>query len=302
MLERLKWILPAIFLLVAMIMLATSSREPGRPASPAMSLVMEVVGPVENVLTISARAVIDIFDHYFYLVRVRQENENLRKIIDDQKELINQTAEYRLANERLTTLLGLRQAYPSLVMKPAYILAWDPGPWLRAVTISIGSLDGVALDQAVIHPTGVVGRVVAVSPNYAQVMLTTDFNSSIDAFIQRTRAVGILSGQGDLAMTLKYLRKTEDVRPGDKVVTSGLDGIFPGGLALGLVTRVDRQNPEIFAYLQVAPTVVFTRLEEVMVVINQAPSIDWLTLAPRLRPLLEEGAGVGSPIQDEAGN
>lgn len=288
MFDRLKWLLPALTLLLAMILLSASSRQPGRVSSSLTSVVLEVAGPIENLLISSARAVEDFFQHYFYLVGVRQENEELRAVIDRQELQIVQLNEYKAGSERLTALLGLRQAYPYLIMKPAYVLAWDPGPWFRSVTISVGSSDGVLPEQAVIHDAGVVGRVVEVSPNYARVLLATDFNSSIDAFIQRTRAVGILSGEGSRPMSLKYVRKDEDVRPGDQVVTSGLDGFFPRGLALGQVTRVNRQSVDTFAAVEVAPAVSFDRLEEVMVLINQGPPIDWLTLAPRLRPLFED--------------
>ncbi len=293
MFDRLKWLLPALTLLLAMILLSASSRQPGRVSSPLAAVVLEVVGPVENVLTSSARAVEDFFQHYFYLVDVRRENEELRAVIDRQGQQIVQLNEYKAASERLTALLGLRQAYPHLIMKPAYVLAWDPGPWFRSVTISVGSRDGVLAEQAVIHDTGVVGRVVEVSPHYARVLLATDFNSSIDAFIQRTRAVGILSGEGSRPLSLKYVRKDEDVRPGDQVVTSGLDGYFPRGLALGQVSRVNRQSVDTFASVEVIPAVSFNRLEEVMVLINQGPPVDWLTLAPRLRPFFEDAEAAG---------
>ncbi len=287
MFERLKWLLPAATLLLSMALLSASSRQPERGSVPT-SLLLEVVGPVERVLTASAREVERFWSGYLALVGLREENRTLREILTRQEQQLAQLGEYQAANERLTGLLGLRPAYPHLLMKPAYILAWEPGPWFRSVIISVGARDGVAVNQAVVHDQGVVGRVVEVTPNYARVLLATDFNSSIDSFVQRTRAVGILSGQGARPMSLRYVRKDEDVRPGDLVVTSGLDGVFPRGLALGTVGQVNRQSADMFAAVEVIPQVVFDRLEEVMVVINQGPPVDWLSLAPRLRPLLEE--------------
>ena len=300
MFERLKWLLPALTLLLAMIMLSASGRQAGRGSSYLTTGILEVVGPVERVMTASALAVEEFFNRYFFLVNVQKENESLWAIVNRQQRQIAQMGEYRASNDRLSALLGLRQAYPHLVMKPAYVLAWDPGPWHRSVIISVGSRDGVAADQAVVHDTGVVGRVVEVSPNYSRVLLATDFNSSIDAFIQRTRAVGILSGQGAQPLTLKYVRKDEDVRPGDLVVTSGLDGFFPRGLALGAVSRVYRQGPDLFSLVEITPSVSFDRLEEVMVVVNQGPPIDWLTLAPRLRPLMEDAEEARRRQREEA--
>lgn len=286
MFERLKWLIPAITLLAALIILSASSRRP--PGASSTSLVLEIVGPVENVLSYSARRVGDFWSNYLALVNVRQENRNLQELIAQQDKALREIGEFKTANERLTALLGLKEAYPYLEMKAAYVLAWEPGPWFRAIVISQGSSDGLAIGQPVIHNQGVVGRVVEVSPNYARVLLASDFNSSIDAFIQRTRAVGILSGQNARPMAMKYVRKDEDVRPGDLVVTSGLGGYFPRGLPLGTVSRVNRQNADIFMEVDVLPQVTFDRLEEVLVVINQGPPVDWLSLAPGLRPLLED--------------
>jgi len=287
MFERLKWLLPALTLFLALGLLSASSRHQGR-GSATSAMVLEVVGPVEKLLTSSARGVENIWRRYFHLVGLTQENKALREVISRQERQLAEQGELRAANERLTSLLGLRQAYPHAVMKPAHVLAWDPGPWFRSVVISVGSRDGVAVDQAVVHGQGVVGRVIEVTPNYARVLLATDFNSSVDAFVQRTRAVGILSGQGARPLYMKYVRKDEDVRPGDLVVTSGLDGHFPRGLALGTVTRVNRQSKDIFVAVEVTPAVAFDRMEEVMVVVNPGEPSEWLTGEPRLRPLIED--------------
>lgn len=289
MLDRLKWLLPTLTLLTALIMLSASSRQPVR-GNPPSSVMMEVGGPVERLLSNSARAVEEFWRRYLALVDLQRENETLHEVVGRQQQQLTQLGEYKAAVERLNSLLGLRQAYPQLIMKPAHILAWDPGPWFRSMIISVGSRDGVALEQAVVHDRGVVGRVVDVTPNYARVLLATDHNSSIDAFVQRTRTVGILSGQGAGPLSLKYVRKDEDVRPGDLVVTSGLDGFFPRGLALGDVSRVDRHSADLFALVEVNPQFSFERLEEVMVIINQGPPVDWLSTAPGLRPILEEEA------------
>lgn len=254
------------------------------------SVLLEVVGPVERVLSSAAGSLNDFWKNYLALVAVREENKALKETINRQAQQLAELGEYKAANERLTGLLGFRAAYPNLIMKPAHILAWDPGPWFRSVIISLGGRDGLAVDQAVVHERGVVGRVADTTPNYARVLLATDFNSSIDAFVQRTRMPGILNGAGARLMRLNYVQKDEDVRPGDLIVTSGMDGFFPRGLPLGTVSRVDREGVGMFMTVEVIPQVAFDRLEEVMVIINQGQPVDWLTLAPGLRPLFEEEA------------
>lgn len=300
MFNRLKWFLPAITLFLAMILLSASGRQQGH-GSMWPPLILEVVGPVENLLTSSARQVELLWRSYFYLVDVRQENVSLKADLERQRVQIVQLAEYKAANDRLTALLNLAQAYPNLTFKPAHILAWDPGPWSRSVIINIGSRDGIAPDQAVVHPQGVVGRVIEVTPNYARVLLAVDFHSSIDAFVQRSRAVGIISGQGSRPMTLKYVRKDEDVRVGDVVVTSGMDGYFPKGIALATVARVSRQSSDMFMSVEATPMVVFDRLEEVMVIVDQQRP-EWLEEeGARQRPLAGDAEEAAALERDGGG-
>ena len=289
MFPRLKWLLPALTLLAALLLLSASSRAGGR-GGPWPALFLEASGPIYRLASATVSGVGNIWRSYFYLVDLRKENDELKKELDEQARQIVELTENRAAVARLNSLLGLREAYPHLLMKTAHILAWDPGPWHRSVVISLGARDGLVRDQAVIHARGVVGRVMETSPHYARVLLAPDFSSSIDAFVQRSRAPGILSGQGGSRLTLKYVRKDEDVRPGDQVVTSGLDGNFPGGLALGTVSRINRQGAGLFMEVEVMAQAPFDRLEEVLVLVNQGPPIEWLGLAPALRPLLENAS------------
>ena len=291
MFSRLKKVLPVLTLLAAFLLLSSSSRLTAGRGGFWSGLFMEVAGPVERLVAPSVSAVGNFWRTYFYLVDLRKESEELRKQLDEQARQIVELTENRAAVARLNSLLGLRDAYPHILMKPGRVLAWGPGPWFRSVIINLGERDGLALDQAVIHDRGVVGRVMETSPHYARVLLATDFSSSIDAFVQRSRAPGILNGEGGNRMTLSYVRKDEDVRPGDQVVTSGLDGFFPGGLALGTVSRVNRQGAGLFLEVEVMAQTPFDRLEEVMVLVNQGPPIEWLKLAPALRPLLEDALG-----------
>ncbi|KXS55968.1 MAG: hypothetical protein AMR96_05275 [Candidatus Adiutrix intracellularis] len=299
MFERVKWFLPALTLLLALFFLFASSHDVLWRGNPLSSLALEVVGPIERLLAVAAFRVETLWRNYLYLVNLRQENEALHELLDRQERKIIELVEFKVAHDRLTSLLGLQEAYPHLIMKPAHVLARDPVPWARSVIISLGALDGVLIDQAVIQNRGVVGRVIETAPHYARVLLATDFTSSIDAFVQRSRAVGLLRGGGSGPLLLKYVRKDEDVCSGDQIITSGLDGFFPRGLALGTVSWVNRQSVGMFMEVEAYPQVTFDRLEEVMVLINLGPPIDWLTLAPRFRSLLEDARiwDVPPPIQ-----
>jgi rod shape-determining protein MreC len=130
----------------------------------------------------------------------------------------------------------------------------------------------VRKDLPVITDQGVVGRVIETSWHVSRILLVTDTNSNIDGLIQSSRVQGILQGAGASGCALKYVAKTEDVKAGDVVLSSGLVVTFPKGLMLGVVTRADKKDSGLFQKIDVAPAVDFARLEEVLVLLIQPES------------------------------
>jgi rod shape-determining protein MreC len=120
----------------------------------------------------------------------------------------------------------------------------------------------------------VVGKIIAVSPHASRVLLIDDHNSALDGFDQRSRARGIVAGLVDDGLILKYTDRSEDIRAGDPVVTSGLDGIFPRGLLVGTIKYVHREGPGLFLNVSIAPAVEFRGLEQVLIVTQPPPHID----------------------------
>jgi rod shape-determining protein MreC len=121
----------------------------------------------------------------------------------------------------------------------------------------------------VVSERGVVGRVVEVSSSYAKVLLLTDYSSSIPAMIQKNRLEGVLSGRSNDTLSLKYVEKTDDVASGDVVVTSGGDGVFPKGLPLGTISRVEKPGHDLHLVIDVMPMARFEHLEEVLVILTK---------------------------------
>jgi len=152
------------------------------------------------------------------------------------------------------------------------VIGQDPTSWFKSVTINKGERDGVQKGMAVISPEGVVGQILKTAPHYATVLLMTDYNSAIDAVIQRTRAKAIVEGQEENRCQLKYLLRTEEVVVGDVVITSGLGGIFPKGLMVGEIRKVDKKGHGVFQYAELVPSVDLTKLEEVLI-ISTSPSL-----------------------------
>jgi rod shape-determining protein MreC len=125
--------------------------------------------------------------------------------------------------------------------------------------------------MAVVSAAGVVGRLIGVTSHYAKVLLILDRNSSVDALVQRSRSRGILVGLGDGRCSLRYVQRNDDVQVGDQVITSGMGGVFPKGILLGQVEKVQRGDAGLFQTVDVTPVVDFSRLEEVLVVLRSAP-------------------------------
>ncbi len=149
--------------------------------------------------------------------------------------------------------------------RAAEIIARDPSPWFGTLVINKGEAQGVTKHMGVLSPYGVVGQTIDASAHSARVLVLTDHNSGVDAVVQRSRARGIVQGALDGTCVMKYLKRGEDVEVGDRVVTSGLDGIFPKGVLIGTVTHVSRGNRGLLQVAEIKPSAPLEQIEEVVV-------------------------------------
>ncbi len=237
--------------------------------SPALKkvegVVVSVTAPGLQALEYLGRSGKQVWQGYFYLVGARQENDQLHRSLEEyrQKEVRYQEAQQALT--RLEALLDLKRQV-ALPVIGARIIAYDPSLWSRCAILDQGKAQGVKTGMPVLAPEGIVGRVVETYPQYAKVMLIVDRKSGADAVVQRSRARGILQGQGGNRCSLDFVPKSADVQPGDLVLASGLGGIYPKGLVFGKVTEANKKNPGVFQEIEVTPAVDLSALEEVLVV------------------------------------
>ncbi|MEW6320790.1 MAG: rod shape-determining protein MreC [Acidobacteriota bacterium] len=208
----------------------------------------------------------DLWNGYLDLRDVQAENDALRREVQALQIRLQEERALAQRSETLRQLLELRER-AGLETAAAEVIGGGAGLDFRSVTIDKGTSDRVQADMAVISPAGVVGRVVLPSPRAAQVQLVIDRNAAVAALIERTRAQGIVVGQGDGTLRLEYLSSSAEVQPGDLVVTSGIDGIFPKGFVIGAVDHIDRGTGP-YSDVAVRPAVDFSRLEEVLVVLT----------------------------------
>jgi len=258
-----------MLLLLSAHMLSIGVREDGVAAKPGM-LALELVRPILFSSTRLAEGASGIYHDYLDLVGVGRENRRLKTQIARLEGERTRMAELELENRRLAELLELEDAV-GLGAVAVDVIGSDATGLARTLVIGRGARGGLKSNMAVISSEGVVGRLVAVSPNAAKVLRIDDHNAAVDTFDQRSRARGIVAGVVDNGMVMKYVERTEDVKAGDPIVTSGLDGIFPRGLLIGHVSRIKRGGPGLFMTVEVAPAVDFGRLEQVMVLTEPPP-------------------------------
>ena len=238
--------------------------------------VMALFTPLEKGIVHTQQGVTSVWQDYIWLRGVRQENDTLRdeneKLRLEQIRLAQDAAQAR----RLQALLLFKEQTVSQTVA-AQIIGASGTETSRTFTIDKGVDDGVKTDAAVITPEGVVGKVLRVYSeptmrHTAQVLLLTDPSSGVGAILEKSRLQGIVRGTQAGELLLQYVMSDEKVEPGERVLTSGGDRVFPKGMPLGTVTQVS-PGPELFLNIRVKPAAQLSRLEEVLVITKVVDSV-----------------------------
>lgn len=212
--------------------------------------------------------------------------------------------EAMIENDRLKGMLDARDSYESLEPIYAKVIARDAGPWFKTFSVNRGFNSGVTTGMAVVNGDGLVGRVIEVGLNYSKVITIVDPRSAVACLVQRTRDTGIMRGQIDdsdntAECFVYYLPNINSISPGDSVMTSGTDSLFPKGLKIGTVSALSLDSGSEGTYAIVTPAVDFQRIEEVFILRTvietdsdaYLPSID-TTIAPVRTPTPRPGTVV----------
>jgi len=190
------------------------------------------------------------------------ENKRLRRELTEISTQLQLFREQTAENARLRGLVGFAE-HTLYTLVPARVVARDPSPQYRSVVVSGGLAQGVDMYMPVVGERGAAGKVVQVLENMAMVQLLRDPSSRTSAMVSRSRAVGILQTENGRDFFVR-LRSHEDAGSGDTIVTSGLGGIYPKGLTVGFVKKIDDSNP-LFKRAYIDFSVDFEKLEEVFV-------------------------------------
>jgi rod shape-determining protein MreC len=235
----------------------------------------------------AVRAVRDSWGNYVDLRGVRAENQALRSRLAELEFRMQEQRAVLHQAERLQALLGLKPFIDAPTVA-AQVIAGYSDAGLQTVTIDKGSSDGVMENMAVLAATGIVGRIIGpVAANAARVQLIIDENAAAGALTERTRSGGMVVGRdGDPPLRLDLVSNLADVKPGDLVLTSGVDGIYPKGFNIGRV-ETSETGPQLYRAITVRPMTDFRAIEEVLVVLREP------------RPAIVEGGAPtgGSPAR-----
>ena len=208
--------------------------------------------------------------NYIALRGAREENELLHKQVADLEIRLQEQRTLALRASRLQELMDLKASTP-LPTIAADVIAGNPNPGLRTLTIGRGTADGVEADMAVIAPAGIVGRIVGrPAAHAARVQLLIDRYAAAGAVTERARAGGMVVGvEKDPPLAMELVSNLADVKEGDIVVASGVDGIYPKGFRVGVVEKSER-GAQLYRTITVRPSVNFSNIEEVLVVLVPA--------------------------------
>jgi rod shape-determining protein MreC len=226
----------------------------------------EMFSRVERGTSAVVRGAKDAWFNYAALRGARGENERLRQQVGALQVQLQEQRSLAARSEKLQSLLDLK-ASATVPTLAANVIAGNPNPGVRTITIDRGTADGVVADMGVIAPAGLVGRVIGpVARHAARVQLIVDRNAAAGALTERSRSGGmVLGSDDDPPLKMDLVPNLSDVKAGDLVVSSGVDGIYPKGFMIGTIDKVEHHGG-LYLSITVRPAVDFGSLEEVLVV------------------------------------
>lgn len=270
-------------------------------SSQAVSLVLS---PFQSAFGWVSGELRGITDSIWDVVTVHEQNKMLRNEVAQLRVQNLQASEYAAENARLRALLDYKQAASQFDLVAARVIGRESATWSSMIVINRGTMDGIQNNMPVVTEKGLVGHVVEAGPNSSKVQLILDPRSSVGTLIQRpdSRVAGIVEGDMDNPTMPRMVNipKNADVDEGDMIVTSGFGGIYPKGLAVGIVSSLKNDTGGLLKIAVLEPAVDFQRLEDVMVIVasREAPPEPFVT--PQQTPGTETDPAAEQRAAEEA--
>jgi rod shape-determining protein MreC len=234
-------------------------------------MVMRVAAPIQYFAAAAARGISGMIGDYVYLVDVKADNNKLAYENARLKNKVREISQLQIENQRLSRLLGLRETIPDEVASAA-VIGKNTTEYFRVAELTLDAA-GIAIreNMPVVSVDGAVGTVMRVAGDQVHVQLTVESGFGVDVIVERTGARGFVRGVGDpgrYAVRVEYVQRTDEVAVGDLLVTSGIGCRFPKGIAVARVVRVAKRDFGIYQEVEAEPTVDFSRLDAVLIVLS----------------------------------
>lgn len=244
------------------------------------NLMVETFAPIQKMVTFIQSKTNTVFENYVANINASKQNKMMEKKLAELEGKVFNFQELELENSRLKNLMEFSSDTPYKKVL-AQVVAWDSSSDFQTLRINKGKKDGISLQSTVVTAKGLVGYVYRITSQFSDVLTILDPNNRADALIQRTRSHGVLEGYSRGRTLMKYVTRSEPVILGDTVLTSGLGNVYPKGIKIGRVARIERESYGITQHIEIIPAVDFSRLEEVMVLVRsneEARRIEWSAL------------------------
>lgn len=232
---------------------------------------VSAVSPVERGGAWGVGKVRNAWRHYFALGDTARQNEQLQRENGELKLEIMQLQGKSAEADRLASLLNFKQKQNKVPMVVARVIGSSADPNSNVIYIDQGQRDGIRKNMGVITPEGVVGKIIESYPDTSQVLVVTDRDSGVGAMIADSRIQSPVGGSGDPLLNMKYVGNDDEVAVGSRVVTSGMDRIFPKDLPVGTITQVKPGGQ--YKQIRVKPSANLEKLEEVIVLLTTDPVV-----------------------------
>lgn len=276
--QKLKIIINLIVVVAALISMARREIKL-EEASFFDAFLINTFAPIQKMVTSSHNFASNLFLDYLANIKASRENRKLKYQISQLEKRIFNFREISKENERLKDLLQFGSNIPYRKVL-AQIVAWDSSSDFKVIRVNKGTKDGIKLQSTVVTAEGLVGYVYRLTEHFADILTIMDSNNRIDALIHRIRAHGIVEGLGQGKCQMKYVTRTEPIILNDIVITSGLGNVYPKGIKVGHVSKIEKESYGIVQFLEVTPAVDFSKIEEVVVLVseNNALQKEWNAL------------------------
>lgn len=242
--------------------------------TPLESAIRDVFAPIQRFAMIAGRKISQFASSPVRLINVSKRNQLLEERLGELEGKLSDFEEIRKENFRLKKMLDFQTNLTAqMVTKTATVIGRSTDNWFGSITVNKGSQNGIKRDMVVITPAGLVGRIINVSDDTAEVLLITDPRSGVGGLVQETRAPGIIEGVAGGRGLLQMVHIPVDLAPekDNSIITSGFGSVYPKGIPIGTVLEVRKEQSGLFKMAKIKSYVDFNLLEEVFIITSVNP-------------------------------